>query len=162
MKEDGNKILRTYFDRIVKPGYKVLEIGCGRCELLRELIGEYSITGVGIDPNAIEEKEERLACISMSGEEISLLREQFDIIFSLHTFHHLSDQNKFLRGAKKTLSPHGELLIVDWKKGTDTGVAEQYFSLSEVRSAISQIGLSELFSGETEHHFYICAAGYGQ
>ncbi len=88
----------------------------------------------------------------MRGEEIAKLNEKFDVIYSVMSLHHM-DASIFLKEAIRTLNDDGKLIIVDWKKGVDTGIPEYYFSLNEVTAMMKDYEIIE--RGEEKYHFYV-------
>jgi len=52
------------------------------------------------------------------------------------------------------MGKNGKIILVDWKKGVDTGIPEQYFSLEEVKEKVEKI-FRIIEKGEGRFHFYI-------
>ena len=121
---------------------RVLEIGCGSCSLLKELSNTYpDIYFCGIDPYISSLEEKNLCLRPEYAENIDAIPGWFDLIFSIHSFHHFSEPTTFLRKAGLKLSSKGQLLIFDWRKGARTGIPENYFSLEEMKGFLSGAGL---------------------
>lgn len=129
-------------NKILPSAKRVLEVGCGSGIFLKELAEEFPGTiFCGIDPYAPELKQNNLRLKRGYGEEVNTISGWFDLIFSIHSFHHLSNPQAFLENSKEKLVPGGALLIFDWKKGAKTGIPETYYSLERVKSLISETGL---------------------
>ncbi|MCD6222527.1 MAG: hypothetical protein J7K12_02440 [Thermoplasmata archaeon] len=90
----------------------------------------------------------------MRGEDIAKLGKKYDVIYSVMSLHHMN-AHLFLKEAIKALEEDGKLIIVDWKKGIETGVPEYYFSLDEVIAMMENYEIIE--KGETRYHFYVVA-----
>ena len=54
------------------------------------------------------------------------------------------------------MGEEGKLLLVDWKRGVNTGIHERYFSLDEVEKMVKK-DFRILEKGEMDFHFYIVA-----
>ena len=109
------------------PGGRVLDVGCGSGHLLTAL-AERGISGIGIDPYAGNSER----CRRLRAEEMDQLAEQFDLVYTRYTLHHLGAPQRFPEEARSVLCPGGILLIVDWIKGARTGVSERYLALQTV------------------------------
>ncbi len=133
----------------------ILEVGSGSGELLRRLADEHNAGAVGIDPFIAERQDGLVNFKAMTAESINSLNRRFGLIYTVHSFHHFSDPEKFIRNLIYTLAWNGRFIIVDWKHGTHTGVPEKYFRLSQVTSMIEKQNLKILEKGTTDELFYI-------
>jgi len=131
-------------------GCRLLEIGCGRGDLLLALAGRYpTCRFVGVDPNgsAVGEAEEaaealgltdRVSFLSLGGEDMEFL-EDFDLILMVLTLHEILPEvrPRLLAQAYKALNQQGELWILDYpypgrlkdfrNPRFEYGIIEQYF-----------------------------------
>ena len=137
MKMDIGRVVRENITNALR----VLEIGSGSGTFLRELAEEYpAVSFVGIDPFSQESKNENLEFISLRAEDICQIPGWFDIIFSIHSFHHIQNPEAFLNCAQKKISGMGKLIILDWDKLADTGIPEDYYSIGEITSMAKKAG----------------------
>lgn len=110
----------------LKKGHKVMEIGVGGgfyAEVFSKLVG---VTGkyIGIDTKA--ELIENLEVISRSNpnirgikteqNEVPLLSEKVDIIFSRNVYHHLSNRVEYFKSMSNLLCRGGRLIIIDYNE----------------------------------------------
>lgn len=100
-------------------------------------------------------KFEKIRIFNIYAEEIDLLKEKFDLIYSIRSFHHIKNYDAFFAGLKKTLSQNGVFILVDWKKGFNTGVIENYFSEKELIQISKKFNFEIIESGELNSVFYI-------
>ncbi|HDZ11370.1 MAG TPA: methyltransferase domain-containing protein, partial [Bacteroidetes bacterium] len=133
----------------------ILEVGSGSGELLRRLAQKHNASAVGVDPYISEREEGNIAFIATRAEDIDSLNRRFGLIYTVISFHHFYDPDRFFEKIKKTLAWHGRFIIVDWKFGTHTGVPEKYFHLSDVTALTEKHDLKILSKGTTSEHFYI-------
>ncbi len=134
------------------PDARFLDVGCGSGWMIDELIKLTSADGYGIDPFASYHNR----CRPLAAEEMDRIKIDFDVIYTVHSFHHFEDPQAFLMFSAKLLKPQGKLIIVDWKKGVDTGVPERYYSPDEVKSMLTNwFDVTEDF--EIERSFFIVA-----
>lgn len=81
----------------LKPGFKVLDVGCGFGNLLEFLPKNISYVGIDISQNYINYAKKRynsrgrFICADVT--KLGLNREKFDVIFIGNLFHHLPDND---------------------------------------------------------------------
>lgn len=97
-----------------RPGFRVLDVGCGRGDNLRRLV-RYGGHAVGIEPNP-----ERVALASEVaethrgvGESIPLPDASFDMVYISHALHHARDVDGVLGEAHRVLAPGGCLFVIE-------------------------------------------------
>jgi SAM-dependent methyltransferase len=121
------------------PGGTILDVGCGDGRMLAALAG-WGISGMGIDPYASDAER----CRRLRAEEVDQLPDQFDLVYTRYTLHHLDAPQQFPEKTRSVLRPGGRLLIVDWVKGARTGVPERYFAPQTVAKWVRAAGFSLL------------------
>ncbi len=155
MYQEGDRLLNDFISEFIRKNDKILEVGAGSCAFLEKLIRKYSIIAYGVDPYGFNLEKKNIKCFSLEGEKINSIGEQFNIIFAVRSFHHITDTDKFFKAVYDSLSPFGKLIIVDWKKGTDTGIPEHYYSLDEMRKFCKKYSFSIVKSIELQYNFGI-------
>jgi ubiquinone/menaquinone biosynthesis C-methylase UbiE len=110
----------------IRPGHRVLEIGCGTGNLLiliKRLHPQAEVVGLDPDPKALararREAEREAISVQLDrgfAEELPYPDASFDRVFSAFMFHHLEsdEKEKTLHEARRILKPSGSLHLVDF------------------------------------------------
>lgn len=105
--------LTTITDTIgLRPGMRVLEVGCGRGHLTNALAARgVDVLGVDANPYAVDgHGSERIRC--MSADALALPDSSFDAVISFHMIEHVEDVAAVLAEMTRVLAPGGTLLLV--------------------------------------------------
>lgn len=86
------------------PKGKVLEFGYGNKDEFKNWFTNEGFEWTGLDKEPIK------GILHMNIEDIEF-KEEFDVIFSCHTFEHCENPIKVLRKIKEALKPHGKLIM---------------------------------------------------
>lgn len=108
-RKETTKFVQSYLEG----GDFVLDVGCGRGDILKDLKRRENIAAFGIDPITGVEDEE-INFRELKAERIGEMGENFDLIFSVYSLHHFDDPEKFLKGARRKLRAGGRLITIDW------------------------------------------------
>ena len=107
---------RAVEQRIAKtrPGFRVLDVGCGRGDNLRRLV-RYGGEATGIEPSVERAREARAIAPTAAavGERIPLRSESFDMVYISHVLHHATDVGAVLRESHRLLVPGGLLFVIE-------------------------------------------------
>lgn len=115
----------------IKPGNRILDLGCGTGTLttmLKRLCPSADVVGVDGDPEALDMARAKSARFEAAitfeqamAWELPYASDSFDLVVSSLLFHHLSrtDKNQTLVETTRVLRPGGQLFIADWGKASN-------------------------------------------
>ena len=101
----------------LKPGMRVLDIGCGWGEALKYAAEHYGISGVGITVSAQQAEFARVLCtglpIEIRLQDYRAVHEHFDAVFSIGMFEHVGARNyeRYFDMVRRCLVPDGLSLL---------------------------------------------------
>ena len=113
------KRMRKYSD--LKPGKKILEIGCGNgagARLIKKYFEPATIYANDIDPKMIKIAKEKVKDDTIFFQVVDATKlpfedAAFDAVFDFGTIHHIEDWRKCLKELKRVLKSGGEVLLED-------------------------------------------------
>ncbi|MBN1418039.1 MAG: class I SAM-dependent methyltransferase [Planctomycetes bacterium] len=152
---------------------RIVDIGCGDCRLTRLLAGEGGDRGGGEMPRTYRRQRERrvtgidvseaefpkpgmprgrLRCVKADARALGFLRTgAFDAAVSLYSLHELKAPMACLRELRRLLRPGGELLIVDFPRGSLAQRLwdEGYYTTAEVAGMLKRAGFVRVSASRT-------------
>ncbi|MFK7831762.1 MAG: class I SAM-dependent methyltransferase [Winogradskyella sp.] len=117
----------------IKPGQKILDIGCGPGDIL-EFLPDVDYTGIDLDANYIAQAKKKYGnkghfkCAGVDNLDLTEIHT-FDIVISAGVLHHLNDKQCFnlFNIAKKALKPEGRFVSFDGCYIPNQNKISQYF-----------------------------------
>ncbi len=111
----------------IKPGDKVLDLGCGNGRLY-QILAKKQVLYTGLDQSAelirlAKEKVPEVEFVVGEMTELSFGAESFDAIFSIAAFNHIPGaelQLKSLQEMKRVLKPGGLIIMTNWNLLSDS------------------------------------------
>lgn len=106
----------------LKPGCRVLDIGCGTGLFARRLVTERSdieVVGLDLSEGMLSKARtncsgfDRIRLVQGDSEQLPFDDSSFDVVTCVHSFHHYPHQDQVVREMYRVLRPDGQLLIVD-------------------------------------------------
>lgn len=149
----------------LRPGMRVLDIGCGWGEALEYAARHYGVSGVGVTISKEQAAYARQLCSGLPVEirlqDYRELDERFDAILSVGMFEHVGVKNyrSYFQVARRCLQPHGLFLLHSIgtnvsRRRTDPWIARYIFPNSMLPSAAQiSTAMEGLFVLEDWHNF---------
>jgi tocopherol O-methyltransferase len=136
----------------IKPGMRILDIGCGFGGTSLYLAKTYaaSTTGITISPVQVQMAQEAAAqkkldstFLLMDAEDMKFDRP-FDMLWSVESISHYHDPRKFFASAMKFLKPGGYFALTDWfqKENPSPAEREKYIEPIEKGMMVELRGMS--------------------
>jgi ubiquinone/menaquinone biosynthesis C-methylase UbiE len=105
----------------IKENQSYLEVGCGNGSVCKYIAEKYpwSVTGVDVDPKQIQIAQEssrdvpNIRFVEADATNIPFPDNNFDIVLSFGTTHHIHDWPKALSEIKRVLKPEGYFIYYD-------------------------------------------------
>jgi len=142
------KIFEMISERTEK-GQKILDVGCGNCELALYLARKRDVEVVGVDIEekfletleSIEEVRNKVSCIKADARNLPMFNnETFDVVISLYSLHEFSTPSLVLKECARVVKD--KIIIIDFIRGTlaEKLWGEKYFSSKEIKKMIERAG----------------------
>ena len=100
---------------LLKPGMKVLEVGCAEGAFLSKIKIDFNVDCVGLELNESACESAKLKGLDVNLETIQAFSEnhieEFDVVCSFQVLEHISDVYSFIEAMTKTLKKGGKLII---------------------------------------------------
>ena len=151
--------------------HRILDIGCGSCELDRFLERHYrqKITGVDIlqenfpKPRRQSQKNSYVQCVKADASNLDFLENaSVDAVVSMWALHEIEKPERVLREAQHKLRPGGKILIVDFPQCSLAKRLwnEDYYTASQIKKMLVKIGFKEVQARTVEQRQIIWATGW--
>jgi tocopherol O-methyltransferase len=120
----------------IRPGAKLLDVGCGFGGSSLYLAARYGVeaTGITISPVQVEMASAEAAArrvsaqfLLMDAQAMTFPPESFDVVWSIESISHYQRKAEFFASAARLLRPGGTFALIDWfrKEGLDLRAYEK-------------------------------------
>jgi cyclopropane fatty-acyl-phospholipid synthase-like methyltransferase len=177
LKEAGNRLTDRLTDMLpIKPGDRLLDIGCGVGEpaIRMAKAHEIDVVGVSISQRQVDRANDRAVTAGL-GDRLSFQfgdamdlpfpEESFDLVWALESLHHMPDRWEVIRQAARILRPGGRIAIGDFllREDVDSGVDAEsvdlvrmgvlkLVTLEDYQSHLSEAGLVPDLAEDVSDH----------
>jgi len=132
----------------------VLDLGCGSCDLVRYLVETYRQEVIGVDvvsddfPKRRRSHEGvRFRCLRRDAARLPFAADgSVDAVVTMWALHEMKRPKTVLAETRRVLRPGGELLVVDFPKGSLAQKLwdEKYYRPNEVKCLLEEAGFSDI------------------
>ena len=150
---------------------RILDLGCGACNLVEYLARTYHqrVIGVDISSGSFPKHRhvsdgQRFRCIRKNAAHLSFVKDaSMDAVVSMWAFHEMGQPIAVLAEIHRILRPGGELLVVDFPKNSLAQKLwnEKYYRPEEVEMLLTEAGFKGVRSRLIEQEQIIWARGFG-
>jgi malonyl-CoA O-methyltransferase len=138
--------------KVIRPGDRVAEIGCGKGRLLKSVYQKFPDTqcvGVDISSKMIAHVPDSIQRLEGSLEDIPCPDNSFDVVFSVETIEHSANPEAAIREMIRIARPGGSIILIDkqrshWGRKT-CPPWERWPDIHELKGLIS-IGCDQVFA----------------
>jgi len=169
-----DKIKPRLYQRVGKElrlAYRVLDLGCGACELARYLSETYSqkVTGVDISADSfsnnrnVAENTKRIRCIRKDAARLTFIRnETIDAAIIFWALHEMKNSQAILQEAHRVLRPGGKVLVVEFPRNSLAQKLwnENYYTSKELTGSLRKAGFKDIRTKRIEHKQILWVNGY--
>ncbi len=133
---------------------RILDLGCGSCELVCYLARTYrqQVIGVDVSDGSFPRRRHtadgcRFRCIRKNAKRLNFVKDQsMDAVISTLAFHEMEHPKAILAEAYRVLRPGGELVIVDFPKDSLAQKLwnENYYVPEDLKQMVSDGGFEDV------------------
>ncbi|WKZ31136.1 MAG: methyltransferase domain-containing protein [Candidatus Dojkabacteria bacterium] len=154
---------KRHHDRIfaqldLEAGHKVLDIGCGRGIVAKDLSQRYGldITGIDLTPYIVEEAKKNNSMldnpptfINGSYQELPFEHDSFDGLYAVETLSHATDLAKAVEEAFRVVKPGRKSVFFEYKIDEDVELTEYEKRMYDLVNEGSSMASLDKFTGNT-------------
>jgi len=138
----------------VRLAYRVLDLGCGSCDLVRYLAESYrqEVTGVDISDGSFPSRRHtgdggHYHCLKQDAAHLSFAKDaSADAIVSMWAMHEMAKPEAILSEAHRILRPGGKIFIVDFPRDSIAQRLwnEDYYRPGDIESLLQNAGFEQV------------------
>ncbi len=169
-----DKIKPRLYQRIgreLRLAYRVLDLGCGACELAQYLSETYGqkVTGVDISANSfpnnqnVAKNTKRIRCIRKDAARLSFIRnETMDAAIIFWALHEMKNPQAVLQEANRALRPGGKILVVEFPRNSLAQKLwnENYYTGKELTGSLRNAGFKDTRAKRIENKQILWVTGF--
>lgn len=149
---------------------RVLDLGCGACELARYLSETYGqkVTGVDISADSFPKQRkmnkngELVRCIRKDAARLDRIQDRtMDAVILFWALHEMEDSRAVLQEAHRVLRSGGEVLVVELPRNSlaQKMSNENYYTSKELADLVRNAGYEDVHAKQIEHKQILWVTG---
>ena len=169
-----DKIKPRLYQRVGKElslAHRVLDLGCGACELAEYLSESYGqkVTGVDISANSfpskrnVVKKNKRIRCIRKDAARLTFIRDKtIDAAIIFWALHEMKNSQAILQEVHCVLRPGGKVLVVEFPRNSLAQKLwnENYYTSKELTGSLRKAGFKDIRAKRIEHKQILWMTGF--
>jgi ubiquinone/menaquinone biosynthesis C-methylase UbiE len=175
------KLSENFYDKIkprlherigceLRGAVRVLDLGCGDCELVRYLAETYNQQATGIDISAesfpgyqeIAKAGKNVRCIHRDAANLKFLYGTLDAVIIMWALHEMKNPQTVLQEAHRVLRPGGKVLVVEFPRNSLAQKLwnENYYTSEELADSLRKAGFEDVHAKRIEHKQILWVTGF--
>jgi len=157
--------------RELRLAYRVLDLGCGACELAQYLSETYGqkVTGVDISANGflnnrnITKNNRHIRCIRKDAAQLGFIQSKTtDAVVMFWALHEMKNPQAILHEAHRVLRPGGKVLVVEFPRNSLAQKLwnENYYTNKELTNYLRKAGFKDIQAKRIEHRQILWVSGH--
>jgi len=169
-----DKIKPRLYERVgreLRLAYRVLDLGCGACELVEYLSETYGqkVTGVDISANSflnnrnITKNTKRIRCIRKDAARLTFIRNKtIDAAIIFWALHEMKNAQAIMQEAHRVLRPGGKVLVVEFPRNSLAQKLwnESYYTIKELTGSLRKAGFKDIRAKRIERKQILWVTGF--
>ncbi len=169
-----DKIKPRLYQRVgreLRLAYRVLDLGCGACELAQYLSETYGqkVTGVDISANGfannrnVTRNNKRIRCIRKDAARLTFIRDEtIDAAIIFWALHEMKNSEAILQEAHRALRPGGRVLVVEFPRNSLAQQLwnENYYTSKELTGSLRKAGFKDIRAKRIERKQILWVTGF--
>ena len=169
-----DKIKPRLYQRVGKElclAYRVLDLGCGACELAKYLSETYGqkLTGVDISADSfpinrnITKNTRRIRCIRKDAARLTFIQnETIDGAIIFWALHEMKNSQAILQEIHRVLRPGGKVLIVEFPRNSLAQKLwnESYYTIKQLTGFLRKADFENIQAKRIEHKQILWVTGF--
>ena len=149
---------------------RVLDLGCGSCDLVKHLANAYGqeVTGVDISDGSFPSRRRtpggsRFHCLKRNAASMSFAADgSADAVVTMWALHEMEKPLAILQEAYRVLRPGGEILVIDFPRGSLAQRLwnEDYYRPGDVKALLQEAGFEQIQIRLIEYEQVMWVRGY--
>ena len=178
---ETSKLTENFYDKIkpqlhecigreLRGAKRVLDLGCGDCELVRYLADTYGqqVTGIDVSDESFPDYQEiakagrNVRCIRKDAANLEFLCGTVDAVIIMWALHEMKNSRAILQEAHRVLRPGGKILIVEFPRNSLAQKLwnENYYTIKELTGFLRKAGFEDIRAKRIEHKQILWAMGF--